>query len=96
MIPYGSENAISRERLCEISGLNDSAMRIELSELKMRYPICSSCQFKGYFRPRADRPKELEIAKACREELFKKARTMMAQLKTLDNFVYPDGQMELF
>lgn len=96
LIPYGAENAISRETLCEMSGLGDSTLRVQISEAKMRTPIVSSCKYKGYFRPRADRPEEVKMARECREELRSKALTMLSQLKTLDNFINPSGQYELF
>ena len=95
-IPFGAENAISRQSLrIKRGGISDSSMRIEVSEAKLRTPIVSSCKFKGYYRPRADRPEEIQAAKECRDELFRKAKTIMAQLKTFDDFINPSGQMEL-
>lgn len=96
-IPYGAENAIERYDLrvkAEIS--SDSTMRMEVSGAKLRVPIVSSCKTKGYYRPRADRPEEVKAAKDCRDELFHKARTIMAQLKTFDQFINPSGQLDLF
>lgn len=95
-IPFGAENAITREALCLKRGLSDSSMRIEVAEAKLRTPIVSTCKHKGYYRPRADRPEEIKAAKACREELKHKAMAMMAQLKILDDFINPSGQLELF
>lgn len=96
LIPYGAENAVTRDYLCERRGTGDSTMRIELSEAKLRVPIVSSCKMKGYFRPRADRPEEVRMARECRDELKNKALTMLSQLKVLDQFINPSGQMELF
>jgi len=95
-IPFGAESAITREELERATGLPDSTNRILISAAKMDTPIVSTCRHKGYFRPRADRPEEVRMAKECREELRKKALTMLAQLKALDNFINPSGQMSLF
>ena len=95
-IPFGAENAITREALCLKRGLSDSSMRIEVAEAKLRTPIVSTCKHKGYYRPRADRPEEIQAAKAYQNDLFNTARAMMAQLKILDNFINPSGQLDLF
>lgn len=84
MIPFGKENAITRGRLVEMTGLSDSQVRIELSKLKRQYPICSSARYEGYFRPRSTEKNE---ALATREELAHKAMTILSQMKALDNFV---------
>lgn len=89
MIPFGKENAITRRRLVEMTGLSDSQVRIELSKLKRTYPICSSARYQGYFRPRET---EKEEAIATREELMNKAYTILSQMKTLTNFI--SGQEE--
>ena len=96
LIPFGAENAVTRDYLCSQSGYRDSTVREMISDDKLLTPIVSTCQNKGYYRPRADRPEEVLAAKKCREELKNKALKMMAQLKTFDNFVNPSGQMGLF
>lgn len=95
LIPYGAENAVTREALCFDTGLNDSSMRIHVSDAKLRVPIVSSCKMRGYFRPRADRPEEVRMAKECRDELHRKALTILAQLKVLDEFICPSQQLQL-
>ena len=96
-IPWGAENAIERSELMMRAEIpSDSTMRMEISEAKLRTPILSSCRYKGYFRPRMDRPGERMMAIECRDELKSKALKMLSQLKTLENFINPSGQLDLF
>jgi len=49
-IPYGRENAISRKRLSELSGLPDRAMRQQIEKERQIYTILN-LDGGGYFRP---------------------------------------------
>ena len=87
-IGVGIENTKTRAQLCEETGLGDSQMRIQLQNLKKNGTIiCSSCHREGYFIPRADRPEEVEIAKADYAERKKKAYAMLEQNKFLEAFI---------
>lgn len=96
MIGLGIENTVTREQLCAMTGLSDSQMRIQLQKMKEKgVIICSSCHREGYFRPRKDRPEELEIARRDYREREKKAKAMLVQLKHLKRFLGGDDQLEL-
>lgn len=95
-IGLGIENTKTRAELCAITGLCDSQLRIQIQRMKERgVIICSSCNRKGYFRPRKDRPEELEIAKADYKERERKAKSMLLQMKHLKRFIGGDDQLEL-
>ena len=95
-IGLGIENTKTRAELCAITGLCDSQLRIQIQRMKERgVIICSSCNRKGYFRPRKDRPEELEIAKADYKERERKAQSMLLQMKHLKRFIGGDDQLEL-
>lgn len=96
LVPYGAENAVTREYLRRVAKCGDSTVREMISDDKLVTPIISTCKEQGYYRPRADRPEEVKAAKQCRDELRRKAMKMMSQLKTFDNFINPSGQMDLF
>lgn len=49
-IPYGKENAISRQQLCKISGLPDRLMRKAVERARYDYAILN-IGGSGYFRP---------------------------------------------
>lgn len=49
-IPYEKENAISRKRLSEITGLNDSAMRKEIARARRNTVILNLQDGRGYYR----------------------------------------------
>lgn len=49
-IPRGKENAITRQNLCEITGLNDRAVRESISQARREIPIISLAN-KGYYIP---------------------------------------------
>lgn len=95
-IGLGIENTKTRAELCAITGLCDSQMRIQLQRMKERgVIICSSCNRKGYFRPRLDNPREREMAMADYAERERKAKAMLRQLKALKRSLVGDDQLEL-
>lgn len=54
-IPVGRDNAITRQRLCEITGQNDRTVRHQISELRAKddgsdMVIVSVSNGRGYFR----------------------------------------------
>ena len=54
-IPVGRDNAVTRQRLCDITGLNDREVRRQISELRARdddsnLVIVSVSNGRGYFR----------------------------------------------
>ena len=97
MIGLGKENTVTREELCAMTGLSDSQMRIQLQAMKERgVIICSSCNRKGYFRPRLDISEEREIAMADYAERERKAKSMLVQLKALKRALTGNDQLDLF
>ncbi len=95
-IGLGIENTKTRAELCALTGLCDSQLRIQLQRMKERgIIICSSCQREGYFRPRKDRPEEVEIAKQDYKERERKAKSMLVQMKHIRKFICGDDQLEL-
>ena len=96
-IGLGFENAVTREYLCSVTGLSDSQMRIQLQKMKERgVIICSSCNRKGYFRPRLNVPEEREIAMADYAERERKAKSLLVQLKALKRALTGNDQLDLF
>lgn len=52
IIPYGKDQAISRERLVQLLGRCDRMIRYDIKELRMNgVVICSDTQHKGYWKP---------------------------------------------
>jgi chromosome segregation and condensation protein ScpB len=54
-IPVGRDNAVTRQRLCDITGLNDREVRRQISELRAKdddsnLVIVSVSNGRGYFR----------------------------------------------
>ena len=50
-IPRGKENAISRARLREVTGLNDSVMRQEIAKARREACIINLQDGRGYYLP---------------------------------------------
>lgn len=50
-IPYGKENAVTREKLCKETHMDDRKVRDIISELRDFELICSKSGFDGYWRP---------------------------------------------
>lgn len=51
LIPYGHENAITREELKRLTGFSDRVMRAKLTALREETPILNMQDGRGYFRP---------------------------------------------
>lgn len=52
IIPYGKDQAISRERLVQLLGKDDRKVRSDIKELRMQgFIICSDTKHKGYWKP---------------------------------------------
>lgn len=52
LIPRGKENAITREQLCSLTGMNDGAVRKAIRKLiDEGAVIMSGCHTKGYYQP---------------------------------------------
>lgn len=51
-VPFGEENAISRDRLCQLTGLHDRLLREAISQARRNEAILNFGN--GYFRPRDD------------------------------------------
>lgn len=50
-IPFGAENAITREQLSKVTGLNDSAMRHEIAIARRETCIINLQDGRGYYQP---------------------------------------------
>lgn len=50
-IPYGKDNAKTRDKLCEETKMDDRKVRRIISELRKRELICSLSGSSGYWRP---------------------------------------------
>ena len=59
-IPYGKDNAISREHLCRVARLSDRKMRQEIEDARKRCPIINLQDGKGYYRPTAEEKSDVE------------------------------------
>lgn len=59
-IPFGKENAISREELCRLTGMNDRAIREIISQLRREYCILNNQDGRGYYRPLVDETKYVQ------------------------------------
>ncbi len=50
-IPYGKENAKTRDELCKETKMDDRKVRSIISELRKKELICSLSGSSGYWRP---------------------------------------------
>lgn len=86
-IPTGTQNAITRTELTELTGLTDRAARLAIKRLRQSgNVICSSPHGKGYFKP-ADRAETAAYIKTMRSyaiEFFKDIKAAKQLLKVQD------------
>lgn len=58
-IPYGKDNAVTRQELVKLTGFDDRTVRNEIKKLRAEgEPILSSSHHVGYWR--SDNPNEIE------------------------------------
>ena len=50
-IPNGKDNAISRSRLCQMTGLSDRDVRSYISNARLETVILNNSDGSGYYRP---------------------------------------------
>ena len=68
-IPFGKENAITREQLRMITGMPDRKMRDLISEAREEWPILNLQTGDGYYMPKEDRLSEIaEVKKWLKQE----------------------------
>lgn len=58
-IPFGRENAITRRRLCYLTGLKDRDVRSQIQKEAEKDPILSRSDGRGYYRPTLQDKEEL-------------------------------------
>lgn len=51
LIPYGHENAITREELARLTHLPDRIVRAKINDLRQHHAILNMQDGRGYFRP---------------------------------------------
>jgi hypothetical protein len=58
-IPFGRENAITRRRLCHLTGLKDRDVRGQIQKEAEKEPILIRSDGRGYYRPTLQDKEEL-------------------------------------
>ncbi len=53
-IPFGKENAVSRQYLSIATGMSDRKVRMQIAQARRDYPILNLSDGKGYYRPTAE------------------------------------------
>lgn len=82
-IPYGKDNAVTREKLCKKTHMDDRKVRDIIAELRDFELICSKSGFDGYWRPtNREEVKDFLSENAKRiKSLFKMCRLAREYLK---------------
>ena len=80
-IHKGRENAVSRERLRQLTGLTDSKMRELIREARKNVPIINLSDGCGYYIP----TKEEEVDKYIRQEEHR-AKSIFANLQSAKEY----------
>lgn len=93
-IPYGKDNAISREQLCGVARLSDRQMRQEIEDARKRCPIINLQDGKGYYRPTAEEKSDVEAWLRIQKSWMNKIREAMLGARNYIQDV--SGQLSLF
>ena len=87
LIPYGRENAVTRQTLCVLTGLNDRVIRNEITKLRRNIPILNLQDGSGYYMPRCDNESEMCELKRFINQESKRARSIFYSLKGAKEFL---------
>ena len=97
MIPYGRENAITRDQLSRLTGLSDREVRRQIAELRAEDTdddlviASSSRRSRGYFL--TDKPDEI---KAFIAEMLKRIRMVYRAIKVAKKKLHRIEQREKY
>ena len=80
-IPYGKENAISRQSLSEKTGLSDRNMRNLINQARKRAVIINIQDGNGYFRPTKEDVDEVKRFKKQEENRAKEVFSSLAPVR---------------
>lgn len=76
-LPIGKKNAISKEELVKITGMNERSVREMIAEIRMSYgAVCSTSTSKGYYKPASKQELQEFI-----DETERRAKSTFAILK---------------
>lgn len=82
MIPYGQENAVTRDELCAMTGLSDRKLRELIAEARRNVCIINLQDGRGYFRPLET---EKELVKRYFEQERARAKTTLWAIRGAKN-----------
>jgi hypothetical protein len=88
-LPYGKENAITRQHLCNLTGFNDANIRKAIHRLRRTQPILSIT--KGYFIPTAA---DMDLVQKWLRREGKRAKAIFWSLRGAKDFIKEGGQYE--
>lgn len=88
-IPFGKENAITRQTLCSVTGMSDRAVRRMIAQERARgVPIISCSHSAGYYMPESEEEKRIIL-----HELGSRIANMARTYRAIQKTVQAEGQM---
>ena len=84
LIPTGKQNAITRKRLCDITGLDDRTVREKIEKEKPNNPIINLQNGEGYFMPSLE---ERHLGEQCYRSAIKRIESELTSLKGLQKWL---------
>lgn len=88
-LPYSADRAISRERLVQMTGLTDRAVRQELQDLKIMFPVVH-CENGYYIACKSD---DVNLKAYVRQEKAR-ALSILKGIKVHKRLINNEGQLE--
>ena len=88
-IPIGSKNAISRQKLCDMTGMSDRIVREAISQARRTTCICNAQDGRGYYIPDS-----VKDARDFVEQESARARSIFWSLKGARDFIKDMEKME--
>lgn len=92
-IPYGKENAVTREQLVILTGLSDCQIRGQIAKARRHILILNLQDGQGYYRPTSD--ERADVERFVRQEKSRASKIFWS-LKAADDFLSQvNGQIDI-
>lgn len=88
-IPLGEDNAVTRDKLCAMTGMRDRLLREAIAQARRNEAILNFG--KGYFRPRRSEKRRVE---EWRKQERARAKSIFWSMRGANKFVEEDNHEE--
>ena len=91
-IPVGHENAVTRKKLCNITGLSDRKVRQLIEDARKDNVILNLGDSKGYFKPKIG---EERLVTICKRKEISRYKAIYENITVMDQYLGINNKMDI-